>query len=110
MVIEIWKYFLFQYEMSGRIDALQNTLDKVRRETENEISRLREELLQKNETLERLQIQLKTQRDYEELKKQSRWVGKNRSSNNKNGFAHQMTYLYLPGQRISWDFCPKEKL
>ena len=64
-------YFLFQFELSSRIDALQTTLNQVRKETESEITRLREELLEKNQTLEKLQVQLKQQRDYDDLKRQS---------------------------------------
>ncbi len=49
---------------------LQSTLAQVRRETEHEISRLRDELLDKNRTLEKLQLQLQEQENYDELKRQ----------------------------------------
>jgi predicted RNase H-like nuclease (RuvC/YqgF family) len=62
--------FTLQECLSARIDLLQSTLSRVRHETENEISRLRDELVEKNRTLERLQEQLLEQRDYEHLKKQ----------------------------------------
>ena len=44
---------------------------QVRRETDDEISRLRDELLAKNRTLERLESQLREQTDYDDLKRQS---------------------------------------
>ena len=53
-----------------QLDNLQTTLEKVRRDTETEISKLRDELTEKNRMLERLQSQLKEQTDYEALKRQ----------------------------------------
>ncbi|TRY70911.1 hypothetical protein TCAL_07523 [Tigriopus californicus] len=58
------------FGLATRIDVLQTTLNQVRRDTENEIARLRDELIEKNRTLERLESHLKDQRDYEELKRQ----------------------------------------
>ncbi len=60
-----------QLDLAARIDSLQSTLDQVRRETETEISRLRHELVDKNRTLERLQLQLQEQDNYDELKRQA---------------------------------------
>ena len=57
--------------MAKRIDSLQATLLQVRKETDDEISRLRDELLAKNRTLERLESQLREQTDYDDLKRQS---------------------------------------
>ena len=60
-----------QFGLAQRIDTLQATLLQVRKETDDEISRLRDELLAKNRTLARLESQLREQTDYEELRRQS---------------------------------------
>ena len=56
--------------LASRIDLLQRTLTQVRHETETEISRLRDELVDKNRTLEKLQVQLREQGNYDDLKRQ----------------------------------------
>ena len=63
-----------QFGLAKRIDSLQATLLQVRKETDDEISRLRDELLAKNRTLERLESQLREQTDYDDLKRQSEGV------------------------------------
>jgi predicted RNase H-like nuclease (RuvC/YqgF family) len=60
----------FQIRLPKRIDSLQSTLLQVRRETEEEITRLRDELHSKNRMLERLETQLRDQTDYAEMKRQ----------------------------------------
>ena len=64
-------FFSLQFGLAKRIDSLQATLLQVRKETDDEISRLRDELLAKNRTLERLESQLRGQTDYDDLKRQS---------------------------------------
>ena len=60
--------------LSSKIEALQSTLEQVRQETEGKISKLRDELIEKNQTLQKLQIQLSQQTDYNDLKRQCQWV------------------------------------
>ena len=70
--LKTYPQFLFtQFGLAKRIDSLQATLMQVRRETDDEISRLRDELLAKNRTLERLESQLREQTDYDDLKRQT---------------------------------------
>ncbi len=49
---------------------MQATLLQVRRERDDEITRLRDELIAKNRTLERLEGQLREQTDYDDMKRQ----------------------------------------
>ncbi len=56
--------------LTGKVEELHETLSRLRKESEDQIQRLRQESEDATKTIERLQLQLKQQSDYENLKRE----------------------------------------
>ena len=57
-------------ELDGKVQELHDTLSRIRRESEDQIQKLKKKSEDATKTIERLQMQLQQQSDYEILKRQ----------------------------------------
>lgn len=56
--------------LDGKLSELNDTLSRLRKESEDQIQKLRRESEDATKTIQRLQMQLKQQSDYETLKRE----------------------------------------
>lgn len=72
-LIDRWDWFQIS-QLVEDVRRLQSSIGKLQENTAKEIGRLEEELHDKRQHIMRLEARLDAQRDYEDVKRQLRWV------------------------------------
>ena len=57
-------------DLTGKVQELHDTLTRLRQESEDQIQRLKKESEDASKTIEKLQLQLQQQSDYDNLKRE----------------------------------------
>ena len=57
-------------DLTGKVQELHDTLTRLRKESEDQIQRLKKESEDASKTIEKLQLQLQQQSDYDNLKRE----------------------------------------